>query len=368
MISKVLGHLHDCALTSRGKIAIAIALLIGTTAITARVSAQDRPLQFALMGDTGYTSVGIEQFKRLLAAINQTELAFVVHVGDFQTDPRGWNPNPTIGPEPCTEERYKDVYDSFQSVRHPVILTPGDNDWTDCVHLQVRKVDPLELLAKVRAMFFPEGRSLGQRTITVQSQRTDPAYAKFLENLRWSLGGVTFATMHIVGSNDNFGRTPEMDAEHVERKAANIAWMKEAFARAKADNSRGLVLMIQANPGFENHWPARPKQLYFALFRGLRPPEPPQPTAYDDYIKVLAEELESYEKPVAFLHGDTHTFRMDQPLFSKKTNRRFENFTRVETFGDPETHWVRVTTDPADSQLFRFNAEIVPENVVNHRK
>ena len=60
--------------------------------------------------------------------------------------------------------------------------------------------------------------------------------------------------------------------------------------------------------------------------------------------------------------------RIDQPLFSKKTNRRFENFTRVETFGDPETHWVRVTVDPADPQLFRFNAEIIPKNVVNHRK
>ena len=58
------------------------------------------------------------------------------------------------------------------------------------------------------------------------------------------MGGVTFATIHIVGSNDNYGRAPEMDAEHVERKAANVAWMKEAFARAKADNSRGLVLMI----------------------------------------------------------------------------------------------------------------------------
>src|SRR5213078_2029377 len=52
---------------------------------------------------------------------------------------------------------------SFQSVKHPLILTPGDNDWTDCVHLQVRKVDALQLLSKVRTMFFPEGRSLGQR-------------------------------------------------------------------------------------------------------------------------------------------------------------------------------------------------------------
>jgi hypothetical protein len=334
----------------------------------APAQAQDRAFQFGFVGDTGYSAVGVEEFKRLIAAINRTDLAFVVHVGDFQNDPRGYNPNPAVGAMPCVDERYKDVYDSFQSVRHPFILTPGDNDWTDCVHLQARKVDPLEMLAKVRARFFPEGRSLGQRTIAVESQKADPAHSKFGENLRWSIGGVTFATLHIVGSNDNFGRTPEMDAEHVERKAANLAWMKRAFAAAKADNSRGLVLMVQANPGFENHWPARQKQLYFALFRGLRPPDPPQPTAYDDYIKALVEELESYDKPVAFLHGDTHTFRMDQPLFSQKTGRRFENFTRVETFGAPETHWVRVTVDPVDPQLFRFNAEIIPENIVNRRR
>jgi hypothetical protein len=29
---------------------------------------------------------------------------------------------------------------------------------------------------------------------------------------------------------------------------------------------------------------------------------------------------------------------------------------------------VRITVDPADPQLFRFKAEIVPENVVNRRK
>ena len=47
------------------------------------------------------------------------------------------------------------------------------------------------------------------------------------------MNGVTFATLHIVGSNDNFGRTPEMDAEHIERKAANMVWMKQAFAAAR---------------------------------------------------------------------------------------------------------------------------------------
>ena len=96
MISKFRSPLRDCHQMSCGSIAIAFALLIGTTAITT-ARAQDRPFQFGLVGDTGYTSVGIEEFKRLLAAINRTDLAFVVHVGDFQADPRGWNPNPTRG-------------------------------------------------------------------------------------------------------------------------------------------------------------------------------------------------------------------------------------------------------------------------------
>ena len=77
--------------------------------------------------------------------------------------------------------------------------------------------------------------------------------------------------------------------------------------------------------------------------------------------------MESYDKPVAYLHGDTHLFRIDKPLYSKKSNRAFENFTRVETFGDPDTHWVRVTVDPGDAQLFRFDAQIIPDNVVNRR-
>jgi hypothetical protein len=74
-------------------------------------------------------------------------------------------------------------------------MTPGDNDWTDCHGVQARKFDPLELLAKVRTMFFPEGRSLGQRTIPVISQAADSQYGKFRENLRWSMGGVTFVTL-----------------------------------------------------------------------------------------------------------------------------------------------------------------------------
>jgi hypothetical protein len=38
------------------------------------------------------------------------------------------------------------------------------------------------------------------------------------------------------------------------------------------------------------------------------------------------------------------------------------NFTRVETFGSPNVHWVKVTVDPYSRNLFRFEPMIVPGN------
>jgi hypothetical protein len=158
-----------------------------------------------------------------------------------------------------------------------------------------------------------------------------------------------------------------MDAEQRERKAANIAWMRAAFAQAKSDGSRGVVLMTQANPGFENYWPPAAKGRYFGPFLGRSNPPPIPLNAFDDYISALAEEIETYDKPVAYLHGDTHLHRIDKPLYSTKTKRMFENFTRVETFGNPDSHWVRVMVDPSDPQVFTFRGEIVPENVSSRR-
>lgn len=343
-------------------IAFAFFLFVNDTAF-----AQQRAFDFALIGDMPYTKVQEQEYQRVLNALNATDLAFVVHIGDFQFDATPYNRNPSIASMPCVDESYKAVFDSFQSVRHAFILTPGDNDWSDCAPLSARKVDPLKLLEQIRSTFYPEGRSLGQKPIAVVNQSNDLNFRKFRENLRWTMGGVLFVTIHTVGENDNFGRTPEMDAEHMERKAANIAWLKQAFAAAKSEKSLGLVIMTQANPGFETVWPEGPKTRYFLRFILRGQPTPSRETAFGDYLQTLAEELEGYDKPVAYLHGDTHLFRIDKPLYSLKTKRSFENFTRVETFGWPDTHWVRVTVDPNDPQLFRFKPEIVPGNAVNRR-
>jgi hypothetical protein len=321
--------------------------------------------QFSAIGDTAYSKRGEAEFERMIDAMNKENLAFVVHVGDFQADPRPYERSPDRISLPCVDENMARVLASFDRSGHPFILTPGDNDWADCSLLKAQKIDPLEVLGKLRARFYPDGRSLGAKTIGVNSQTRDPGFAKFRENLTWQHGGVIFATFHTVGSNDNKGRSPEMDAEQAERETANIAWVRKAFAAARQPAVPGLVLITQANVQFENQWTPSLRERYVRAVAGAELPKETKATAYDPYVRALTEELETFSKPVLFIHGDTHLFRINKPLISVKTGRFFENFTRLEVFGDPESHWVRVTVDRVKPGLFAIEPEIIAENKGN---
>lgn len=327
-----------------------------------------RGFEFALIGDMPYNRAQEAEYARVMDELNARELAFVVHIGDFQFDPRPYERNPASARLPGDDSTYDYVLQTFASSSNPLVLTPGDNDWADLVEMTSKTFDPLERLRKVRSMFYPRGHSLGRRTLALTSQAdVDARHASFRENQSWEVDGVSFATMHIVGSNDNVGRTPAMDEEQKQRKAANLDWLKQVFARARENRSAGLVLVAHANMGFENLWPPSYFGRYYRSLSGVKAPAKAAPTAYDDYIRAIAAEMENFAAPTLFLHGDTHLFRIDKPLFSAKTQRPFENFTRVETFGWPDTHWVRISVDPAQAGLFAISPQLVAGNRVNHR-
>jgi alpha/beta superfamily hydrolase len=48
--------------------------------------------------------------------------------------------------------------------------------------------------------------------------------------------------------------------EYDERHAANVDWLKQAFAEAKRQVRKGLMIFTQANPYFEDHWPSGRQQ------------------------------------------------------------------------------------------------------------
>src|SRR5262245_65401912 len=194
-------------------------------------AAQSTRFEIGLIGDLPYSGEDEAQFPNLMQAMNEANMAFIVHVGDIETDPRLYKRDQT-GAMPCTDDTFAQRKALFHTSKHPFILTPGDNDWTDC-HFAEPSLDPLERLTKLREVFFHGDQSLGQRSIPLTQQSTDPQYAKFRENVRWTFGQVLFVTLHLVGSNNNLGRTRAGDAEYAERHGANVVWLKQAFAEAK---------------------------------------------------------------------------------------------------------------------------------------
>ena len=83
--------------------------------------------------------------------------------------------------------------------------------------------------------------------------------------------------------------------------------------------------------------------------------------AYPDYVKALRDQTIAFGGQVALVHGDSHYFKVDKPL-NAPSGGVLANFTRVETFGARNTHWVSATIDPSDPNVFEFQPRIVPAN------
>ena len=320
---------------------------IGLVAASGSGLAQPPQQQFSfgLFGDLAYVAADEPRLANVLADLDRAPLAFVVHVGDLG--------HPTT--RSCTDALWERRLAQFRASANPLMYTPGDNEWTDCHEQQgFTGGDPLERLGKLRALFFAGDASFGQRSIalTRQSGSADARLAKYRENARWEFGAITFLTLHVVGSNNGRGRSADGDAEFADRNAADLAWLGEGFAHAKAVDSRAVMILQQANifPDFPP-FPGDPKQ---------------EPNGFTELHQAIAKEALAFGKPVVLVHGDSHYFRIDKPYMRmrKAGEPGLENVTRVESFGSPHHHWVEVTVDPADPNVFSFRQRLVPANLL----
>lgn len=281
--------------------------------------------QFALIGDLPYGLKVDEHspsFDGFQAMINQDpHLKWVLHAGDIKK-----------GSTPCSDAMLMDRFRRFKKFTKPFILTPGDNEWTDCHGVRAGEYQPLERLAKVRKIFFSDASLYGK------SFRPEVSL-ELVENIRWEQAGVLFATIHIVGSENGLKpfdpdsrviRTRADDREVKSRTASGLQWLHDTFDLAERSAAPGVFLMVHGNPGLEREDAAR--------------------DGFNDFLKVLQQRVEAFQKPVVLAHGDSHYFRIDKPKLYSRTLR---NFTRVETF-EKHDAWIRVTVDPQSTQVFSF--------------
>lgn len=314
------------------RLALAVSLAL---AAAQPVAAQ--PFHFVALGDMPYTLPGdYAKFDRLIAAINATQPAFSVHVGDIKS-----------GGTQCSDEIFQKVLDQFATFEQPLLYTPGDNEWTDCHRRNNGAMNPLERLARLRTMFFPDPTaSLGKTKLAVESQSRSMAdrFATFVENQRWSHNGVMFATAHVVGSNNNFEPRPGAADEFMARNAANIAWIDDTFARARAAGSKAVVLSWQA------------QTLDVTTPYGVMP----LASGFIDTVEAVARGAKDFPGPVLVIHGDEHEFQIG--VLKDAKLKPIPNVVRLEVFGAAHVQAVKVLVDPDSPGVFGFVPLMLREN------
>lgn len=291
---------------------------------------------FVAFGCMPYGAENFAAYERLLTEINRRHPAFTVHCGDTKK-----------GSEPPTEAFMKQVHRWFDSLDGAVIYTPGDNEWTDVHRDNNGRQNPLVWLDKVRKEYFATERSMGKAPIPLVTQRREKGFEKFVENARWTRGGVVFATVHVVGSNNNNQKdVPGAVAEFRERDAANAAWVRATFAEARANQAPGVALFFQAEP-----------------FNGEAVDKAGRESGFKLFLATVEDEAKKFGRPVLLVHADEHRYRLE-PKIRFPSGEKLDNVTRLETFGAGDIHAVQVVVDPGSPQVFLAGPLIVPENAL----
>lgn len=350
---------------------------------------------FGVWGDVPYSAaqftVGVPN---LIADMNSHDLAFSAHTGDWKPGAPG-NPGDSGGVFNCTLPFYRQVKGLLNSLRAPAVMTPGDNDWTDCDrgNKYGTPFNSLSRLNMLRQVLFDGNPYTHGRRRLRQEVQTDRclgwagsdasvltpgphANATCSENRRWRIRGVVFATFHAIGSCNNLCDSYPDPEEWAVRNAANIKWVREAFAAATASGAPALVLISQADPTW-NTWtpPGFAKRDPYTL--AFVPSTENSVDGFLGLLEALREEVAAFGRPVLYVHGDYHFLTIDQPMFAKGTNppsynngNRLVQLTRLmHPGGNPtsivpngEVGWVKVTVDPRSPEVFSFTPMVVRAN------
>lgn len=344
-----------------------------------------RPYAIGLWGDLPYSAEQAAVIPNLITDMNSQDLAFTAHDGDLRQG--------SGSPDCFNGSIYTRAAGYFASLYAPAIFTTGDNDWTDCDRksLGTDGVNSLQELDNERALFFSTPYTLGQTKFLQEVQATPlckgfgssngnsgpasdvtkPQTATYtnvpcVENRRWIVGTVVYATINIQGSCNNLCDDYPDPVEWAARNAAGIQWMKDTFATAAAQNCVAVMFITQADPGWDDTDGTRaPTRKANTL---VEDDAQKATDGFHDFLVALRAQVIAFGKPVAYVHGDSHYFRVDKPLLDS-TGKRITNFTRVETFGDHQptlgdVNWLKVNVDPSSREVFSYEQQIVNRDPV----
>jgi hypothetical protein len=280
---------------------------------------------FGVMGDLPYSDRDEMHVGWVLEDMQQAGMRFAIHVGDLKG-----------GSEPCSDALLARRVGLLKAGPLPVIYTPGDNEWTDCHRRAAGAYDPRERLAMLRRLVWPSQSATqeppGLRNGFYSEHRVEQQKG-WPENARWVSGALHFVSLHVVGSKNGLGQYPGSDAEMTERMDANALWLKESVDLALRARAKGLVLVFHADPDFG----------------------PRAGKGFEEFQVLLQKTAQRFDRPILLVHGDSHQFRVDQPLPSDRGDgSTWPHVSRLVAFGWPRSrHWALVTFEADRSPAFR---------------
>ncbi|HSO91344.1 MAG TPA: hypothetical protein VLR70_09370 [Arthrobacter sp.] len=282
--------------TTTAAAVLALGLLASQPATAVDNTADSRAFTFGVIGDIPYGEAEIAKFPARIQDINaDSALKFVTHVGDIKN-----------GSSVCSDEYFENIRTQFDTFEHPLVFTPGDNEWVDCHRTNNGAYNPLERLDKLRDVFFDEsGKTLGA-TMPVKTQSD----LGLPENVRFTQNRVAFSVLNIQGSNNSLQpwtglgettATPEQLDEVEFRTDAALAQIRDTFADADRRNDRAVVLMTQAD-------------MFDPSLLAAATANPDTMSGFREVVQAIIDETNSFDAPVYLINGDSHVFAENQPL------------------------------------------------------
>jgi len=159
---------------------------------------------------------------------------------------------------PCSDSLYTTAIANFNMLKQPLIWLPGTTTGPTAGTLRPEHAaysDPLERLNFERLLFASTDQS------RPADAHADPARRRLFGKCAGSSpvvfsaerpGSTTTTVRGVDGETRSAGEIARQRAEEVARKAANIQWLRDAFEYASRVRARGVMVMWQADPNFNN--------------------------------------------------------------------------------------------------------------------
>lgn len=149
--------------------------------------------------------------------------------------------------EPCSDRLYNDRKALLQTAKKNLIVSLAANDWAKCAG-ENGKSSAIGRLNRVRELFFTEEFSFDGAGIPLVRQSATAKFRSYVENARWEMGNIMFATLNLPGNNNHYVFDAGRNSEFEDRLIANRDWLHRVYIYAMRKKLAGIVLFCDGNP------------------------------------------------------------------------------------------------------------------------